>query len=91
MPSSISLYPFPALLSSFHMTFIIKGNANNGRNLSSCAFPTPMTLFPNIAHINKEGIGCINKEAIGTINGTAIGAINETVIGDIIAARNPPF
>ena len=37
--------PFPALLTPFRRTFIIKGNANNGRNLPSCSFPGLVTSF----------------------------------------------
>ena len=66
-------YPLPALLTPFHKTFIIKDNANNGRNPPSC-------LFPIIAFINEEDTGCINKEVIG--------AINETTTSAIIASRN---
>ena len=53
---------------SFSRTFIIKGNANNGRNPPSCP-------FPDMVFINEKAIGCINEEAIGAINEAAIGAI----------------
>ena len=49
--------------------FIIKGNANNGRNPPSSPFPF------SLATINEEATGCINVESIGTINEPAIGAI----------------
>ena len=51
----------PALLTPFPRTFIIKGRANNRRNLSS--YP-----FPAIAFSNEKATTCINEEAIGTIN-----------------------
>ena len=53
------LYPFPALLTSFPRTFIIQGNANNGRNL--------LSPFPVIAFINEEATGVFNEAAIGAI------------------------
>ena len=62
------LYPLPAFLTPFPRTFIIKGNANNGRNLPSCPFPV-------IAFINEEEIGCVNEETVYVINEAAIDAI----------------
>ena len=72
---SILLYPLPVLLNSFPRTFIIKDNANYGRNPPSCPFPV-------IAFINKETTLCINEDVID--------AINESAIGAIIALRTPP-
>ena len=67
------LYPFLALAIPFPGTFIIIGNANNGRNPPSCHFSVLVTLFPVIAFINEE----------------AIDAMNEAAIRVIIAPRNP--
>ena len=69
------LYPLLALLTPFPRIFIIKSNANNGRN-------PPSYLFPVIAFINKEPTGCINEEAID--------AINEVATDVIIAPGNLP-
>ena len=77
------LCPLPALLTPFHRTFIIKGNANNGIILPSCPFPAIVKPFPEKAFINKEATGRINEEAIG--------GINEAAIVAIIAATNPSF
>ena len=77
------LYSYPALVTPICRTFIIKGNANNGRNPPSCPFPTLMTPFPDILFINEQATGFINEEAIGVIN--------ETAIGTIIAPTNTPF
>ena len=55
------LYPFSVLLAPFPKTFIIKGNANNGRNPPYCNFPALMTLFSDIPFINEEATGCINR------------------------------
>ena len=60
------LYHFVALMTSFPRTFIIKGNANNGRNPTSCLFLALMTPFPDIAFINEEVTDCTNEEAIDT-------------------------
>ena len=76
------LYPLPALVTTFPRTFIIKGNANNGRNPPPCSFPALMNPFAVMTFINEEDTGCINEEATG--------AINEAAIGAIIAPRNPP-
>ena len=73
---------FLLFLTPFLRTFIIKGNANNGRNPPSCSFPAIMTPFLVIAFINEEAMGSIYEEAIGTIN--------EAVLSAIIAGRNPP-
>ena len=62
-------------MTHFPRTFIIKGNANNGRNLPSCPFPV-------IGIINEEATGCINEEPTGAINEAATGAIR--------APRYPP-
>ena len=70
------LYLFPAVLTLFPKTFIIKGNGNNGRN-------TPFCPFPNIPFINEESAGCINEEAIG--------ATNEAVIDATIVSGNSLF
>ena len=64
------------------IAFIIKGNANNGRNPPSCLFPALMTPFPAIAFINEEATGCINEELTG--------CINEATIGATIAQKNRP-
>ena len=40
-------YPLPSLLTPFPITFTIKGNANNGRNLTSC-------ILLDIGFINDE-------------------------------------
>ena len=77
------LYSLLALMNLFPIAFIIKGNANNGRNPLSCPFPALATPFPDIAFINEETTGCINKEAIG--------AIIEASIGYIMARRNPHY
>ena len=76
------LYPFSALVTSFARTFIIKDNANNGRNPPSYHFPAFVTRFLDIAFINEEAKGCINEEAIC--------AINEAAISAIMVTRNPP-
>ena len=65
----LNIYPH------FFILFIIKDNANNGRNPHSC-------LFPIVAFISEENTGCINEEATG--------AISEATTGAIIAPRNPP-
>ena len=75
-PLPALLTPFPALITPFSdITFIIKGNANNGRNL-------PLFPFPVIAFIKEETEDCINGETIS--------AIKEAAIGAIIPLRNPP-
>ena len=86
-----SLYLLPALVTPFQdIAFIIKGNANNGRNPPSCLFPALMTPFPAIAFINEEATGCINEEATGCINEELTGCINEATIGATIAQKNRP-
>ena len=61
-------YPISFLVTSFPDTaYIIKGNANDGRNPHYCPFPGLMTPFPNIACTNNEAADCINKEFIGSI------------------------
>ena len=77
----MSLYLLPAFLSPFPRNFMIKGNANNGSNPASYAFPAVMTHFPDIA-FNEEVTGCIIEQGIG--------AINEAAIGAIISLRNLP-
>ena len=62
------LYPLPALLTPFSKVFIIKVNANNGKN-------PPSFHFPVIAFFNEEVTGCTNEEAIAAINEAAIDAI----------------
>ena len=54
------LYPLPVLATAFPRTFIIKGNANNGRNSPSCP-------FSGIGFINEEATCCINEAATGAI------------------------
>ena len=61
-------YPFPAVLTSFLRTFIIKDIANNGRN-------PPFWPYLDKAFFNEEATAWINKEAINAINEAAIGAI----------------
>ena len=61
------LYPFPALLTPFPRTFIVKGNANNGIIPSSCPFLVLVAHFPVIAFINEEAKGAINEAATGAI------------------------
>ena len=77
----IDPYDSYALVTLFSRTFIIKGNADNGKNPLSYSFSILMTPFPVIAFIKNEGTGCINEEALS--------AINERAIGAIIAGRNP--
>ena len=43
------LYHLLALATPFPRTFIIKENANNGRNPPSCPFPIHMIPFPVIS------------------------------------------
>ena len=62
-------------------SFIIKDNANNGRNPAFYPFPALMTPFPDMASINEEATGCINEEAIS--------AISEAAIHAIITPRSP--
>ena len=45
------LYPFSLPVTLFPRTFIIKGDAVNGRNPPSCRFTAFMTLFPVTAFI----------------------------------------
>ena len=82
LPALCSSYsPFPILVTpSPDIAFIIKGNANNGRNPPSSPFPALVTPFPDMAFINEEATGCINEETIG--------AINEATKGVIIALKN---
>ena len=76
-------YTFLALLSAFlalittipDIAFIIKGNAYNARNPSSCTVLV-------IASINQQATSCINKEAID--------ANNKATTGAIIAPKNLP-
>ena len=70
------LTAFPALVTTFCITFIIKGNAYNRRN-------TNLGPFPDIAFINEEPTGCINGETID--------AVNEVAISFIIAPRTSPL
>ena len=75
------LYPLLALVTSFpDIVFIIKGNANNGRNLPYCPFRVLMTHLRVISFINEEASGCITDKSIG--------AIHESAIDGIIAPRN---
>ena len=77
------LYLFSALVTPFpDIAFIIKGNANNGRNHPSCPFHVFVTFFQDTAFINEEAAGSINEEATG--------AINQAAIGTIIVSKNPP-
>ena len=51
----MSLYVLSAFLSLFrNVAFIIKGNANNGRNASYYPFPALMIPFPDKAFINEK-------------------------------------
>ena len=63
-----------ALLTPFHMIFIVNGNANNGRNPPFC--PSLVISF-----INEEATGCIKEEAMH--------AIIEIAKGVVITPRNP--
>ena len=81
-PYYLCYYSLPAPVTPFSRNFIIKDNANDGRNLPSYPFTVLMTHFLDIAFVNEKARGCINEEVIGTINEAAIGAI--------IAPRNPP-
>ena len=76
------LYPFSLPVTLFPRTFIIKGDAVNGRNPPSCRFTAFMTLFPVTAFIKEESKGCINQEVIS--------AFNETAVDAIISSRNSP-
>ena len=51
------MYPLPALVARFPRTFIIKDNANNGKNPSS-------RLCPVIAFIKEEATASINEQVI---------------------------
>ena len=64
----MSLYLPLALPTPFSRTFIIKGNANNGRNSPSCPFQVK-------GFINEETTSCINEEVIGAINEATVGGI----------------
>ena len=77
------LHLLPIFMTSFLRTFIVKGNANNGRNLPSSPFFGLMTPFPVIGFINEKARSCIKEKAIR--------AINETTIGTIISPKNQPF
>ena len=68
------LYSLPALWVPFPRIFIIKGNADHGKNPPFCPFPV-------ILFINEEATGCINEGAIG-----ARGANNE----EAYVVSNPP-
>ena len=61
------LYPIPALLTPFPRTFIIKGNADEGKNSPSCPFPALMTSFPDIEFLNEETTSCISGKVIGSM------------------------
>ena len=63
--SSRSFDCFPCSCNNFCRTFIIKGNANNGRNPN-------LGPFLDIAFINEEETGCINGETIGPANEAAV-------------------
>ena len=56
-------YLHPALMTSFLRTFIIKDNANNGRNLSSSSFPALMTSFPVLTSINEGAQVVLTKKS----------------------------
>ena len=56
------LYCFPDLENLYLITFIIKGNANNGRIPPSCPFLALMTPFSDIAFINRKATVCIIEE-----------------------------
>ena len=60
-------YPFPALLTPFPRTLIIKCNPNNERIPPSRPFPVFLTHLPVIAFINEEATGCFNEAAIGAV------------------------
>ena len=47
-------------MTPFPRAFIIKDNANNGKDLSSCP-------FPDIACTHQEATSCINQETRGAV------------------------
>ena len=54
-------------MTTFTITFIDKGNANNGQNPPSPPFPVLITPFLDIAFIDAEATGFINEAATGAI------------------------
>ena len=73
------LHTIPTLMTLLPRTFIIKGSANNDRNLPSSSFPALKNPLQLITFSNDTATDCINGEATG--------AINEI---DIIAENSPP-
>lgn len=76
---ALLLHTIPTLMTLLPRTFIIKGSANNDRNLPSSPFPALTNPFQLITFSNDRATDCINGEATG--------AINEV---DIIAENSPP-
>ena len=68
--------PFQVVVSTFSRTFIIKANANKGRNL-------PPPHLPDITFINQEATDCIKEKVVD--------GINKATMRAIIATRDTPF
>ena len=66
------LHLLPIFMTPFLRTFIVKSNANNGRNLPSSPFFGLMTAFPVIGFINEKARTCIKEKAIRATNETTI-------------------
>ena len=74
------LYVLSAFVTLFKdVAFIIKGNANNGRNPSYYPFPALMIPFPDKAFINEKTAGCVYGKAV-----------IEAAIGAFIVPRSLP-
>ena len=59
------LYVLSAFVTLFKdVAFIIKGNANNGRNPSYYPFPVLMIPFPDKAFINEKATGCVYGKVV---------------------------
>ena len=59
------LYVLSAFVTLFKdVAFIIKGNANNGRNPSYYPFPVLMIPFPDKAFINEKTTGCVYRKVV---------------------------
>ena len=57
------LYVLSAFVNLFKdVAFIIKGNAENGRNPSYYPFPVLMIPFPDKAFINEKTTGCVYRK-----------------------------
>ena len=75
---SILLYPLLALVTPFPRTFIIKGNANNGRHPPSCS------------HYSFSSYSIYQWQSHRLYQWRSHDAINEASTGATIAGRNPP-